>query len=127
VIVRHGYNERIVSKDLANLIYDQLRHFITSGTSESVTFYPPGNGANGNIDPSREIEVLERAFGTQVLYAVGKEQLKIILPKGLSIKGFLRSVFLNAFIWMRDMTRSKIQEMDLPYDRLIEVAFVKEM
>ena len=127
MIVRHGYNERIVSKDLANLIYDQLRHFITSGTDESITFAPPENGANGNTDPSREVEVLERAFGAQVLYVVGKEQLKIMLPKGLSITGFLRSIFLNAFIWMRDLTRSKIQEMDLPYDRLIEVAFVKEM
>jgi KUP system potassium uptake protein len=127
MIVRHGYNERIVSKDLANLIYDQLRHFITSGTDESVTFCPPGNSANGKTDPPREVEVLERAFGTQVLYVVGKEQLKIMLPKGLSITGFFRSVFLNAFIWMRDLTRSKIQEMDLPYDRLIEVAFVKEM
>jgi KUP system potassium uptake protein len=127
MIVRHGYNERIVSMDLANLIYGQLRHFITFGTNESITFYPPGNGANRNTDPSREVEVLERAFGTQVLYIVGKEQLKIVLPKGLSIKGFFRSIFLGAFIYMRDLTRSKIQEMDLPYDRLIEVAFVKEI
>jgi len=127
MIVRHGYNEHIVSNDLANLIYNQLRHFITSDSNESVTVHPVGNGADGKADSSREIEILERAFGNEVLYIVGKEQLKIIPPRRFSVKGLFRSIFLTAFIWMRDLTRSKIQEMNVPYDRLIEMGFVKEM
>ncbi|KAH0543882.1 hypothetical protein GP486_008543 [Trichoglossum hirsutum] len=125
MIVRHGYNEHIVTKDLAGLIHNKLRAFITTNS----TYNTKGESAdaNSNDSASSEAETLERAFQSQVVYIVGKEQLKIVPPRGLSIRGLLRRLSLNAFIWIRDLTRTKVQEMNVPVDRLVEVGFIKEI
>jgi len=66
-----------------------------------------------------------------VVYIVGKEQLKITaLPLGgghFTVRGLLRTLSLNAFVWIRELTRSKVQEMNVPVDSLVEVGFIKEM
>jgi KUP system potassium uptake protein len=34
---------------------------------------------------------------------------------------------LDAFVWIRELTRTKVQEMNVPVDSLVEVGFIKEM
>jgi KUP system potassium uptake protein len=128
MIVRHGYNERIVTQDLASLICAKLLDFINSGNGGSVAVRPTQDGGSASSsDISQEAEALERAFQTQVLYIVGKEQLKVIHPHALFLTNFFRGVVLNMFIWVHEVTRSKVQEMKVPIDRLVEVGFIKEM
>lgn len=64
----------------------------------------------------------QRAYETQVLYIVGKEQMRI--RSGTRI---WRRVALNAFLWLRDNTRSKMASMRIPTDSLVEVGFIKEI
>lgn len=68
------------------------------------------------------MNVLLRAWNFQVIYIVGKEQLKIALSKNI-----FRQTVLWAILWMRGSSRTKIQQMKVESDRLVEVDLVKEM
>lgn len=68
------------------------------------------------------LEVLDRAFKDEVLYIIGKEQMRV---KGGTNIG--RSLLLKAFIVLRDNTRAKVQSLSVPIDKVIEVGFVKEV
>lgn len=65
---------------------------------------------------------LERAFNHEVLYIIGKEQMKV--KPGTN---FLRKVLLRAFLFIRENTRTKIASLDVDRDRVIEVGFVKDV
>ncbi|KAI9777237.1 MAG: hypothetical protein M1839_008967 [Geoglossum umbratile] len=139
IIVRHGYNEHIVTKDLAGLIHNKLRHFVTTNplrlplqdNATGPNLSPSSSTSSSNNHPPSEPSILDSAFRSQVVYIVGKEQLKITpLPLGassLTVGGLLRRLSLNSFIWIRELTRSKVQEMNVPVELLVEVGFVKEM
>jgi KUP system potassium uptake protein len=43
------------------------------------------------------------------------------------ITGFARSIILGTFLWMRENTRSKVQNLNIEVDRLVEVGFVKDI
>ncbi|KAF1955950.1 potassium transporter [Byssothecium circinans] len=68
------------------------------------------------------LTALERAFNHEVLYLMGKEQMKV--KSGTS---FVRKVLLKAFLFIRDNSRSKISNLNLDRDRVIEVGFVKDI
>ncbi|KAI9763938.1 MAG: hypothetical protein M1840_008972 [Geoglossum simile] len=144
IIVRHGYNEHgynehIITKDLAGLIHNKLRHFITTNPlyppTQDITTNTKSPSASAppssNSHPPSESSILDEAFRSQVVYIVGKEQLKIAPPPlgdgYFAVGGLLRRLSLNAFIWIRELTRSKVQEMNVPVDLLVEVGFIKEM
>jgi KUP system potassium uptake protein len=111
LIVRHGYTDEIITPDLGTLVLDLVRSFLTSqknsGAPESDT---------GRLD------ALHRAWKSQVIYIVGKEQLKIPAKTNIA-----RRFFLWAFLWMRDASRTKVQHLNVETDRVVEVGFVKEM
>lgn len=70
----------------------------------------------------RERDSLDAAYEKQVIYILGKEQLRLttktILPRRMA---------LNAFIWMRENTRTKQEEFNVPIDQLVEVGYIKEI
>ncbi|KAJ4410771.1 hypothetical protein N0V91_001699 [Didymella pomorum] len=68
------------------------------------------------------LDALDRAFKDEVLYIIGKEQMRV--KEGTNIA---RSVLLKAFIVLRDNTRAKVQSLSVPIDKVIEVGFVKEV
>ena len=53
---------------------------------------------------------------------LGKKDLKIN-PK----KFILKRAALAAFVWMRENTRTKVQELNVPIGQLVEVGYVKEI
>lgn len=69
-----------------------------------------------------ELAKLDEAYDLQVLYIIGKEQMKIA-PGG----GWFRKVLLHIFLWVRDNTRTKIANLRVPTERVIEVGFVKDI
>lgn len=135
LVVRYGYNDEIITPNLASVIVDQVRKYLTSRSTsvplgeedeerDSVT--PDSATVEGNKDArapvSSEIANLEAAYSHKVLYIVGKEQMKI-KPKTAAI----RKTLLHIFLWIRDNTRNKMANLRLPTDKLIEVGFVKEI
>jgi KUP system potassium uptake protein len=68
------------------------------------------------------LDALDRAFKDEVLYIIGKEQMRV--REGTNIG---RSLLLKAFIVLRDNTRAKVQSLSVPIDKIIEVGFVKEI
>jgi KUP system potassium uptake protein len=144
LIVRHGYMDEVITPDLASLICDQIKEFITKSSSRipirEVTY-----AADEESDLSKDqvssissdiekdfkersekatcdLEMLEKAYGQRVLYIIGKEQMKIRAEGGI-----FRKLVLRAFLWMRENTRTKIANLKVPTDRVIEVGFIKEV
>ena len=176
LIVRHGFNDVVISPDLAHLIYEQVRNFIirsadTRGPLNPITGIAPGKeneakrsvaavhfpGTDGkeqqtpeqlaNTDNTTqgsdsqesaekkiedlkahqervtaELTKLDEAYLHQVLYIVGKEQMRIS-PKN----NIFRKVLLHAFLWIRENTRTKIANLRVPTERVFEVGFVKDI
>jgi KUP system potassium uptake protein len=186
LIVRHGYNDEVITPDLASLIYEQVRSFVVQrgnargainpvirsvaaqeqqvGEGHSPALRPTTDVDNARIIqealsaidvgttpqnkdhesstegessrgeksskaetggddlPSTELAKLEEAYSHRVLYIIGKEQMKIKASAGI-----FRKVLLRAFLWVRDNTRTKIANLRVPTDRVIEVGFVKDI
>jgi KUP system potassium uptake protein len=117
VHVRHGFNEHVVTQNLSQLIHERLRKFIIGGDGM----------LNGPLDQHDEItrqklDALEKANKEGVVYIIGKEQLKPN-PKA----GFMRGLALNVFIWLRQLSRSKVAEMDFQLADVFEVGIFTQI
>lgn len=137
VVVRHGYMDEVITPDLAALVYEQVQRHIIGRALEregekgvtittTATEIPTGSSASlrapSTGSTSSRLESLERAFNHEVLYIIGKEQMKI--KPGTNV---VRKVLLEAFLFLRDNTRAKIASLKVPMDKVIEVGFVKEL
>lgn len=69
-----------------------------------------------------ELRRLEHAFSTQSLYIIGKESLRV--KEGT---GFARMLALKFYLFLRENTRTKIANLHVPVEKVVEVGFVKEM
>jgi KUP system potassium uptake protein len=116
--VRHGYTDRIMSPDLGRMIAEQLVLYITRDTSSKSS----ASSVEHSPEIQAELEVINKAAESQMVYVMGKEQMKI--KNGTNI---FRRIFLMAFLWMRENSRTKMADMDIPFDSLVEVGFVKEI
>lgn len=147
LVVRHGYNDVIITPDLASVIVDQVRRYLADDLEslQEVKEYSASasNDERGNIQMEqpetnateaeshdddvrlrgrRELGKLQNAFEHKVLYIIGKEQMTI--RSGTNI---LRKMLLHAFLWIRENTRNKMANLRVPADRVIEVGFLKEI
>ncbi|KAJ5653948.1 hypothetical protein N7490_000951 [Penicillium lividum] len=106
LIVRHGYTDEIITPDLGVLVLDLVRTFLKYSDVTNVT----------------ETDALSCASNSQVIYIVGKEQLKIEAERN-----YFRRMILYVFLLIRDSSRTKVQSLNVEMERLIEVGFVKKM
>ena len=109
----------------------QEENIPTSQEEETNQFHTPS--ANGKArapeqtasTDTTEIDIelakLEEAYAHQVLYIIGKEEMHV------KKTGVFRKVLLEVFLWIRSNTRTKIANLRVPTDRVIEVGFVKEV
>ncbi|KAG9951627.1 putative potassium transporter, partial [Aureobasidium melanogenum] len=149
--IRYGYMDRVVTPDLAKLVYEQVRMAIVRGTvvnrpnptvpetviqdlhaaTTTITTFTPAvevgidephtSGATALVT-SRRLRLLDDAFNTQTLYLVGKQQLRIYEETSL-----VKKALLGAFLFVRDNTRAKVAQLDVPVEKLVEVGFVGEI
>jgi KUP system potassium uptake protein len=117
--IRHGYTDNIVSHDLGRLIVEQLILFVTRDHTSSAS---SASSVDHSPEVQAELETIDKAAEAQVVYIMGKEQMKI--KKGTNV---FRKVLLMAFLWIRENSRTKMQDLELPFDNLVEVGFVKEI
>jgi KUP system potassium uptake protein len=139
LVVRHGYMDEVITPDLAALIYDQIhKHIVSraldregensssSGTESKAPIvtgdFTPSIRAPSTGSTSSRLEALERAFNHEVLYIIGKEQMRV--KRGTNL---LRRAVLETFLILRDNTRAKIASLKVPMDKVIEIGFVKEV
>ena len=142
LVVRYGYTDEVISENLAMLVHEQIRAFIVSKAATPLKPQPvlsveekasqsepsPQSSSTATAEPAPSDLVgsrlvgLQRAYDKQVLYIVGKEQMRVLPETSL-----WRRVALNAFLWLRENTRSRIAGMKIPTAQLVEVGFVKEV
>ena len=128
VTVRHGYRDRVLSRDIGQLIYEHLRDFvIREGAAESpaaLSIKDADTSVQRRQEQIRQkLTFLQVAYEEQVVHIVGKEQMRIDEVK--QCKGYVRKVVLAAFLWLRSNVGNKVANMNLDTEKLVEVGFVK--
>ena len=74
----------------------------------------------------RSLATLQSAYEDQVVHIVGKEQMRIRELHGWgNVSGACRKIALATFLWLRSNTGSKVANMNIDVDKLVEVGFVK--
>ncbi|OQU95693.1 hypothetical protein CLAIMM_01872 [Cladophialophora immunda] len=154
IMIRHGYNDEVVTNDLGGLLYEQIRNFLVrecfgiissadadlingvakerdlvySSTEVTIPSSAPESGrpSSENLELAHRLAGLQRAYESQVVYVVGKEQMRV--RKGKPTPGYiLRRGLLEIFLWLRENTRTKVQALNVPVEKVVEVGFVKEV
>ncbi|CZT03000.1 probable HAK-1 potassium transporter [Rhynchosporium graminicola] len=145
LVVRHGYMDEVITPDLASLVCEQVRKFIicqgdslrsrpsTSQVHKAqevvFTTLPRDDEKRHAVKSlateetiAADLAKLQHAFDRQVLYIIGKQQMRVKTGTG-----WWRRAMLHAFLWLRDNTRTKIANLRVQPDRVVEVGFVKEV
>ncbi|KAH8703997.1 potassium transporter-domain-containing protein [Talaromyces proteolyticus] len=136
LVVRYGYNDVIITPNLANVVVEQLRKYLINDIpppqpagenaaedgQDNSTSNPDSSIKEKHHDVGRELARLEAAYSHKVLYIIGKEEMKI--KPGTMI---VRKILLSLFLWIRDNTRNKMANLRVPTDKVIEVGFLKEI
>lgn len=142
VVVRHGYNDVVIGENLAEVLYMQIRNLIerdrreaaaavlvaTGAASQSpdekpLRHRPQPSRTNSHISTLDELVELDKAYSTREIYILGKSSMKI-KTEGTP---FVRRVLLATFLWIRDNTRTKMANLRLPREKIIEIGFLKEI
>lgn len=148
MILRHGYKDRPIRADLGNIVYLELRKAIirskmqTSPGASTPTESTAASATGSDIAPvstektftpqgvhevdkatARRVVALDEAYKSQVVYVVGKEELRLLKESN----NVFKRIVLGAFLWIRENTRAKIAQMNIPVEKLVEVGFVKEL
>jgi KUP system potassium uptake protein len=181
MVIRYGYAEQVLSKELGKTVYTELRNYVITellpdGRSSAIVNPHEGRVTNtmarrleekepkplavkdlklsenatetGSSSASKtlpaatdsidskpkapivdinerdsRLQAIDDAYKQQVLYVVGKTELKIP-EKGFNI---IRRFFLGAFLYLRDLTNEKSTSLRIPMDKLVEVGFIREL
>ncbi|KAF4947491.1 hypothetical protein FSARC_13954 [Fusarium sarcochroum] len=120
IVLRHGYMDDILTPNLAPMIINELMTFITRG---------PFPTDENDMPPEfrGEREALQSAEEAQTVYLMGKQTMRVQQTKKRTIATILRRVALEAFLFIRDNSRTKLANLDIDPDSLVEVGFVKEI
>ncbi|KAF1964623.1 potassium transporter [Bimuria novae-zelandiae CBS 107.79] len=127
---REGEGPTATGADL-NDVADVTKVNAKAAETEKDASNPSSSDPGARVAPTPTMSVtsttsrltaLERAFNHEVLYIIGKEQMKV--KPGTN---FVRKTLLRAFLFIRENTRTKIASLDVDRDRVIEVGFVKDV
>jgi KUP system potassium uptake protein len=111
VVLRHGYADDALYPGMAKKLVRDIERSV-SKLAES---------------GSAELQALQDACNSQIVYVLGKETMKINHPNRFSLWQYFRMVLLETFLWIRENTRAKLANMKVEADQLIEVGFLTEL
>ncbi|KAK3942799.1 potassium transporter 5 [Diplogelasinospora grovesii] len=127
--LRHGYMDDVMTPDLGRILVEQLILYITRDHTATPTVVPSPEGSARSVHHSPEVQAeldaLNKAYEDQTVYIIGKEVMKV--KKGKGVKGFFRWLILELFLWIRENSRTKLADLNIDADNLVEVGFVKEI
>jgi KUP system potassium uptake protein len=114
VTLRHGYMDDVLHHGLARELVGQIELTLTR---------------KGHRLAEEELNTLRAAYESQMVYVLGKEVMKVraSMSKIGRVKGLFRAMVLWVFLWMRENSRTKLADLNIDADKLIEVGFVKEI
>lgn len=115
--LRHGYMENVLTADLGPAIITRLTDFIRGGSQQR----------NQDARVQEELDALQRAEASNTVYILGKQVMRVRRRQGNVIKRFWRAMMLELFLWIRENSRAKLADLDMDYNNLVEVGFVKEI
>ena len=58
---------------------------------------------------------------------MGKQVMRVHQGNGNIIRRLVRVIGLETFLWIRENSRTKLADLDIDYNNLVEVGFVKEI
>ncbi|KAH6895308.1 potassium transporter-domain-containing protein [Thelonectria olida] len=120
ITLRHGYMDDVLTPNLAHRIEAELTGFITRGNPAAhPDLLPP--------DERYELEALRAAQEAQTVYLMGKQTMRVEKGKERTIRNLIRRGALECFLWIRENTRTKLANLDIDPDDMVEVGFVKEI
>ncbi len=144
VTLRHGYADDVLHPDMAPEIVGHIQAAVSTGVRHPVANAPAAAsaaafggpaassddaGADAD-DAASELEDLQEAMLSQIVYILGKEVLCVRKAAGggsarWSLGRTVRTSFLGLYLWIRENSRTKLADMNIDADRLVEVGFVK--
>ncbi|KAL2810335.1 potassium transporter-domain-containing protein [Aspergillus granulosus] len=134
LVVRYGYNDEIIGEKLAYVVAGHIQIYLEQRALGGVPVPEVQVPVEDEIQSSglssatsqggteSALERLERAYAHNVVYIMGKEQMRVRAETNI-----FRRVVLWIFLWIRDNTRGKMSSLALPVDKVIEVGFLKEI
>lgn len=111
VVLRHGYADDLIRPGMAKQLVSPIELTLSK-----------------MVDPSStELKTLREASGGQIVYILGKETMKVKSPDNFSVPAYFRRLLLETFLWIRENSRTKLADMNINADQLIEVGFLTEI
>lgn len=142
ITIRHGYTDDIITPSIGSILVSQLVLFITrdpstfTGLQSRLVSESASHQSPNSISPASsvlhtpaiqaELDKIHNAANSQMVYVLGKEQMKI-KKEGKCLGSWVRRGVLWVFLWIRENSRGKMADLDLPVEGLVEVGFVKEI
>lgn len=121
ITLRHGYMDDVLTPDLSRVLMLELMMFITRGS-------PEANGYELPPDVREEAEALRYAEAAQTVYLMGKQTMRVKKQSQSRTRTRLvRRIALESFLWIRENSRTKLENLDIDPDSLVEVGWVKEI
>lgn len=145
--------DAIITSDLAAIIRKELREHVIrkyadrSRDREGTTIEGPNSSEENSLDEKNpmtanansrhsnatsspdegktlpsDLAFIENAYDHRVLYVIGKEEMKI---RGDA--PFWRKILLSAFLFVRHNSRSKMANLKVPTEKLVEIGFLKDI
>jgi KUP system potassium uptake protein len=111
----------ITEEELGRVIHDPIRDFLNRNPDPSVACGLVHEIQGPSESPDEEANEFTDAWENRVVFVVGREKLQV------NAKGLFRKLLLGAFVWLNELSRSKIADIDFPVDKLFEVGIVKKI
>jgi KUP system potassium uptake protein len=118
VVLRHGYTDDVLRPGMARDLVAQIELAVSRHASVA------------EDQTAAELAALREAYAAQTVYVLGKETMRVRRPDGSkrwAIGGLVRRFWLRWFLWIRENSRTKLADLDIDVDRLVEVGFLKEL
>ena len=127
VVLRHGYTDDVLRPGMARDLVAQIELAVSRGVTGGENEKDHHHVVVQDTSIASELAALRRACEAQTVYVLGKEVMRIRRPSRWSAWAFSRRMLLEVFLWIRENSRTKLADMDIDVDKLIEVGFVKEI
>ncbi|KAH7139760.1 potassium transporter 8 [Dactylonectria estremocensis] len=111
VVLRHGYADDVVRPGMARDLVAQVELAISKVAAPDAA----------------ELKALREAYSSQIVYVLGKETMKIKRDGRSKVWATTRWILLEIFLWIRENSRTKMANVNIDVDRLVEVGFLKEI
>lgn len=144
-MIRYGYMDEVITPDLASIVLEQIRqHLIERNESKhfniahkvSVQHNTPEiqlataaavnhkdqTDVTGDTDTASILASVDAAYAHRIVYVIGKEEMKV-----RTASPYWRSFLLSIFLFVRHNARSKMANLKVPIDKLVEIGFVKDI